>query len=88
MATLSSFYVQHPTAVQHLRLTEEYLVAGTVPGLVSILNLQCRHIESSDQCEHRKTIELGRIWDLECYQHMLVTGHEDGKVRIWDARTG
>jgi hypothetical protein len=68
-------------------VTEVYLVPVTVSGLVSILDLQCRHIETSGQCEHRKTVEVGKIWDLDCYQHMLVTGHEDGKVQIWDART-
>jgi WD40 repeat protein len=88
MERTSSFYINHPSAVQLLCLTETYLIAGTVSGMISILDLQCRHTESSNTCEHRTTIEVGRVWDLDCYANMLVTGNEDGKVQIWDARTG
>ncbi|KAF2682867.1 WD40 repeat-like protein [Lentithecium fluviatile CBS 122367] len=66
--------------------SSKYVVAGLVSGQVSVLDLCCWHTESSGACEHR--LEVGGLWALDCYQDMLVTGNEDGIVRIWDARTG
>jgi WD40 repeat protein len=88
MALLARFYVRHPMSISHLCLTGEYLLASTASGNVNVLDLHCRHTERSNSCEHRTTIEVGEMWDFDCYQNMLVTANNDHLVRVWDASTG
>jgi WD40 repeat protein len=88
MALKASFYIHHPWSISHLRLTEKYVVASTVAGTVYVLDRQCRCVESSSDCEHLTTMEVGKMWDIDCCQDTLVTGNDDGMVRVWDASTG
>lgn len=88
MITIASFYANFPNPIQLFSLTDKYLVVGTVYGLVNVVNVQCRHIASSDNCEHRIAIKADLAGDLDCYEDMLIIGNVDGKVRIWDACTG
>lgn len=88
MALLASFYVCHPMSISHLRLKGEYLLASTVSGTVNVLDLRCRHTESSGDCEHRTIIEVGEMWDFDCHQNMLATANHDHLLRTWDTSTG
>jgi hypothetical protein len=88
MALLASFYVRHSMSISHLRLTGECLLASTASGTVYVLDLNCRHTESSSACEHCTIIEVGEMWDFDCYQNKLITANQDHLLRVWDASTG
>jgi WD40 repeat protein len=88
MALLASFSVVHSMSISHLRLTGEYLLASIASGTVYVLDLHCRHTESSSGCEHRTTIEVGEMWDFDCHQNTLITANDDHLLRIWDVGTG
>jgi WD40 repeat protein len=88
MATITSFQVDHPNALQHVVWTEKYLLVGTISGFLNILDLQCRHVGSLTSCEHRRTMQVTKSWGLDCCADVLATGGEDGKICLWNLRTG
>ncbi|KAF2685430.1 hypothetical protein K458DRAFT_388308 [Lentithecium fluviatile CBS 122367] len=95
MAPKASFCLHHPTAVQLLCLTEKYLIAGINSGSINILDLQCRHVESYEPCEHRRVVEVGKIWiwiavgmcwlrDMQMGLELqrTLSGHGDSVVKV------
>jgi hypothetical protein len=77
MALLASFYVCHSMWISHLRPTGEHLLASTASGTIYVLDLNCRHTESSSGCEHYTTIEVGEMWDFDCHQNTLITANHN-----------
>lgn len=88
MATLASFHVDLSNAPQLFAMSNKYLVVGAVFGLIQVVDLQCRHVDILDKCEHRVSIDTDKIWALDCYEDILIVGNADGTVRIWDPCTG
>lgn len=91
MSPTASCQVNSPTAIFRLCFTEKYVVAATVPGRTTILDICCQHNnpDPSDADDpHLRTIEAGRLWDIACHESLIATANEDGAVRLWSADSG
>jgi hypothetical protein len=82
---IANFSLTCATRSLNLSITEKYLVAND--RTVSVLDLQCRHLDQAE-CSHRREIEVNKVWDVATCKDIMATVHDDGTLRVWSLESG
>jgi hypothetical protein len=74
--------------VRKIVLTDRYLVAGTVSGWITALDLRALAANNDVQKSgYHKTFQADPLWDLDCREDTIATANANGNVTLWDAKT-
>ena len=87
MSPRASCQIACPTSVFRLFFIKNNVIAATVPGNITILDVICQR-DNLENDPHKRTIEAGKMSDIAGYESSIVSGNEDGVVRLWCANTG
>lgn len=74
--------------VQKVILTDRYLIAGTLDGWITVLDVREAHrAEETDAVQYQRTLSADAWCDLDCRGDLIATANSNGNVTLWDART-
>ncbi len=76
----SSAYIASQVILSNITFNNEYIMFG-----VNIINIQ--NLETGI-CMRLSTINIDKITIMYIYKNMIITGHYNGSIKIWDLHTG
>ncbi|KAH7348039.1 WD40-repeat-containing domain protein [Pyrenochaeta sp. MPI-SDFR-AT-0127] len=80
--------IEADATVRKVVLTDRYIVAATVSGWITALDLHALGEGSkTDLSRYQKTFQADRLWDIDCRDDTIATANDNGIVTLWDAQT-